>query len=165
MFSAVPLLLTERSEDECLCISSQFALSWTKIKGSGDENLNFSTSEFVSLSLSLSDLKAVGPNSLSSQGNTLSHLVLSKNSLADVPTEAIRQLRNLDHLNLNENNITVLKQGAFIGLGKVSGVPGVRAKKYDHFKSLCFFEIGSRVFSAIQLLPLPLIRFLRLFTR
>lgn len=67
-----------------------------------------------------SNLKAVGPNSLSSQGNTLSHLVLSKNSLADVPTEAIRQLRNLDHLNLNENNITVLKQGAFIGLGKVT---------------------------------------------
>ncbi|TRY67538.1 hypothetical protein TCAL_10473 [Tigriopus californicus] len=67
-----------------------------------------------------SNLKALGPNSLSSQGNTLSHLVLSKNSLASVPTEAIRQLRNLDHLNLNENNITVLKQGAFIGLGKMT---------------------------------------------
>eukprot|EP00095_Tigriopus_kingsejongensis_P007576 maker-scaffold506_size152672-snap-gene-0.24 protein:Tk07576 transcript:maker-scaffold506_size152672-snap-gene-0.24-mRNA-1 annotation:"leucine-rich repeats and immunoglobulin-like domains protein 2-like" len=67
-----------------------------------------------------SNLKALGPNSLSSQGNTLNHLVLSKNSLADVPSQAIRQLRNLDHLNLNENNITVLRKEAFIGLGKVT---------------------------------------------
>ena len=49
----------------------------------------------------------------------LSHLVLSKNELREVPSAAIRQLRNLDHLNLNENKIEVLRKEAFLGLSKV----------------------------------------------
>lgn len=66
-----------------------------------------------------SDLKGLGPQSVSSQSNTLSHLVLSKNQLSEVPSEAIRTLRNLDHLNLNDNKITALRKEAFIGLSKV----------------------------------------------
>ena len=57
--------------------------------------------------------------SLSSQGSTLSHLVLSKNQLNEVPTKALRSLKNLDHLNLNENKITALHANAFEGLTKV----------------------------------------------
>ena len=57
---------------------------------------------------------------MSSQGNTLIHLVLSKNLLNDVPSYALKELHNLEHLNLNENNITVLKKEAFLGLSKVS---------------------------------------------
>ena len=49
----------------------------------------------------------------------MSHLVLSKNELREVPSAAIRQLRNLDHLNLNENKIEVLRKEAFLGLSKV----------------------------------------------
>merc|ERR1719342_206939 len=40
--------------------------------------------------------------------------------LIQVPTIAFRQLRELDHVNLNQNNITVLKDGAFWGLSKVT---------------------------------------------
>ena len=57
--------------------------------------------------------------SISSQGTTLSHLVLSKNKLKDVPTRALRMLKNLDHLNLNDNQITSLHDNAFEGLSKV----------------------------------------------
>lgn len=64
-------------------------------------------------------MRTLGPQSISSQGESLSHLVLSKNELLEVPSEALRQLRNLDHLNLNENNITALRRDAFIGLSKV----------------------------------------------
>lgn len=67
-----------------------------------------------------SDLKTLAPNSISSQGNTLKHLVLSKNHLSEVPTAAIKHLKNLEHLNLNENLITVLRNEAFSGLSKVS---------------------------------------------
>ena len=66
------------------------------------------------------DLKTLAPNSISSQGNTLKHLVLSKNHLSEVPTAAIKHLKNLEHLNLNENLITVLRNEAFSGLSKVS---------------------------------------------
>ena len=45
--------------------------------------------------------KDLGPTSLSSQANVLSHLVLSKNKLNEVPSQAISSLQNLDHLNLN----------------------------------------------------------------
>ena len=48
-----------------------------------------------------SNLKSLGPNSLSSQANALSHLVLSKNQLDEVPSQAIKTLHNLYHLNLN----------------------------------------------------------------
>ena len=47
------------------------------------------------------------------------HLVLSKNLLKDVPTRALKLLRNLDHLNLNDNKITALHENAFKGLSKV----------------------------------------------
>ena len=62
----------------------------------------------------------MGAASISSQGGTLSHLVLSKNELKDVPSRALRSLKNLDHLNLNDNKITALHAGAFNGLSKVS---------------------------------------------
>lgn len=65
------------------------------------------------------DLKSLGPSSISSQGETLKHLVLSKNKLSAVPTQAIRHLRNLEHLNLNENEIITLENEAFMGLNKV----------------------------------------------
>ena len=65
------------------------------------------------------DLQSLGPSSVSSQGETLKHLVLSKNKLSAVPTQAIRHLRNLEHLNLNENQIITLENEAFTGLNKV----------------------------------------------
>ena len=65
------------------------------------------------------DLQSLGPNSISSQGNTLKHLVLSKNKLSEVPTHAIKHLKNLEHLNLNENQISTLRDEAFLGLSKV----------------------------------------------
>jgi len=65
--------------------------------------------------------------SISSQGTTLSHLVLSKNKLKDVPTRALRMLKNLDHLNLNDNQITSLHDNAFEGLSKVT-----RLSLYDN---------------------------------
>ena len=36
-----------------------------------------------------------------------------------MPTQAIRHLRNLEHLNLNENEITTIENEAFMGLSKV----------------------------------------------
>ncbi len=65
------------------------------------------------------DMQSLGPNSVSSQGNTLKHLVLSKNKLTEVPSRAIKHLKELEHLNLNENQITALRDEAFIGLSKV----------------------------------------------
>ena len=50
-------------------------------------------------------LKVLGPASLSSQANILSHLVLSKNQLDEVPSQAIRSLHNLYHLNLNHGRL------------------------------------------------------------
>ena len=61
----------------------------------------------------------MGPNSVSSQGNSLSHLVLSKNQLSEIPSEAIKPLKNLDHLNLNDNELVALRAHAFAGLSKV----------------------------------------------
>ena len=69
--------------------------------------------------MSISELKSMGPNSVSSQGNTMSHLVLSKNQLSESPTEAIKHLKNLDHLNLNDNELIALRAHAFAGLSKV----------------------------------------------
>lgn len=65
-------------------------------------------------------MKTLGPNSISSQGNTLKSLVLSNNRLTEVPTNAIRPLKNLENLNLNENSISVLRDEAFEGLSKVT---------------------------------------------
>jgi Leucine-rich repeat (LRR) protein len=49
------------------------------------------------------------PNSISSLAGSLKHLVLSNNHLLEVPKMALRQLRELDHLNLNENNISTIR--------------------------------------------------------
>ena len=68
---------------------------------------------------SFSELKSLGSQSVSSQGNTMSHLVLSKNQLSEIPTEAIKHLKNLDHLNLNDNELVALRAHAFNGLSKV----------------------------------------------
>ena len=65
-------------------------------------------------------MKSLGPTSISSQGNTLKHLVLSKNKLSEVPTRALKHLTELEHLNLNENQIQVLRNEAFTGLSKVN---------------------------------------------
>ena len=64
-------------------------------------------------------LQSLMPNSLSALAGSLKHLVLSNNKLQAVPTYALRQLRELDHINLNQNNISVIKEGAFWGLSKV----------------------------------------------
>ena len=66
-------------------------------------------------------LHSLMPNSLSALAGSLKHLVLSNNKLEAVPTYALRQLRELDHINLNQNNISVIKGGAFWGLSKVKG--------------------------------------------
>ena len=65
------------------------------------------------LQLILAELSSLMPNSLSSLAASLKHLVLSNNRLQDVPTKALRQLRGLDHINLGQNNISVIKDGAF----------------------------------------------------
>ena len=36
-----------------------------------------------------------------------------------MPTHAIKHLKNLEHLNLNENQISTLRDEAFLGLSKV----------------------------------------------
>ena len=77
-------------------------------------------------------LHSLMPNSLSALAGSLKHLVLSNNKLQAVPTYALRQLRELDHINLNQNNISVIKGGAFWGLSKVSewwfSCPAFRAR-------------------------------------
>ena len=75
--------------------------------------------QFLIYLLYIAELEGLGTASISSQGATLSHLVLSKNLLKDVPTRALKLLRNLDHLNLNDNKITALHENAFKGLSKV----------------------------------------------
>ena len=50
--------------------------------------------------------KVLGSGSLSSQANILSHLVLSKNQLEEVPSQAIKTLHNLYHLNLNHGRLS-----------------------------------------------------------
>ena len=80
----------------------------------------------------VTEVRSLGPNSFSSQGNTLKHLVLSKNQLSEVPTAAISHLKNLEHLNLNENQITILRDEAFLGLSKVC--------IKDHFLKSPFFK-------------------------
>ena len=82
--------------------------------------------QFVFQLLLFIDLQSLGPNSVSSQGNTLKHLVLSKNKLSEVPSRAIKHLKNLEHLNLNENEITALRDEAFLGLSKVSEIDSKR---------------------------------------
>ena len=67
----------------------------------------------------IAGLHSLMPNSLSALAGSLKHLVLSNNKLQAVPTYALRQLRELDHINLNQNNISVIKEGAFWGLSKV----------------------------------------------
>ena len=59
-------------------------------------------------------------SSLSTIAGNLKHLVLSQNQLTQVPTAAIKSLKNLDHLNLNHNQITGINDYAFDGLSKVS---------------------------------------------
>ena len=93
-----------------------------------------------------SELQSLSPNSLSSQGNTLSHLVLTKNLLTDVPTKAINKLRELDHINLNDNQITHLKNGAFTGLSKVSPCPQMRTNmNWDIYKYKYLFSQVTRL--------------------
>ena len=69
--------------------------------------------------ISFLETQSLDTASISSQGGVLSHLVLSKNQLKDVPTRALRMMKNLDHLNLNDNQITSLHANAFEGLSKV----------------------------------------------
>ena len=73
-----------------------------------------------SLLSDVAGLHSLMPNSLSALAGSLKHLVLSNNKLQSVPTYALRQLRELDHINLNQNNISIIKEGAFWGLSKVS---------------------------------------------
>ena len=61
-------------------------------------------------------LLSLAPESLSSQHDTLLHLVLSNNRIKNVPTKAISTLRTLQTLDLNANNISVLHANAFSGL-------------------------------------------------
>ena len=42
---------------------------------------------------------------------SLKHLVLSNNKIQDVPTMALRQLREIDHINLGQNNFSFIKEG------------------------------------------------------
>ena len=65
-------------------------------------------------------LLSLEPESLSSQQNTLQHLVLSSNLLRNVPTKAITTLTTLQTLDLNANNISVLHANAFAGLKKLT---------------------------------------------
>ena len=73
----------------------------------------------ISFDFLFKGMQSLDTASISSQGGTLSHLVLSKNELKDVPTRALKLLRKLDHLNLNDNKITSLHANAFEGLTKV----------------------------------------------
>ena len=53
------------------------------------------------------------PNSLVSLKGSLKHLVLSNNKLQEVPTMALRLTHNLEYINLGQNDISVIKDGAF----------------------------------------------------
>ena len=55
------------------------------------------------------------PNSLVSLKGSLKHLVLSNNKLQEVPTLATRLSHNLEYINLGQNDISVIKDGAFWG--------------------------------------------------
>jgi len=72
----------------------------------------------VHLMIYNSNLETLSPNSL--PHSKLKHLVLSNNELKEVPTIPLRHMRELDHLNLGQNNITVLRDGAFASLKKVT---------------------------------------------
>ncbi|CAB4062720.1 unnamed protein product [Lepeophtheirus salmonis] len=65
-------------------------------------------------------IRSVSRSALSSQGNTLKHLVMSDNKFEEIPSHAIRGLRELEHLNLNSNLIKVVRNEAFKGLSKVT---------------------------------------------
>ena len=95
---------------------------------------------------SFSDMKSLGPTSISSQGNTLKHLVLSKNKLSEVPTRALKHLTELEHLNLNENQIQVLRNEAFTGLSKVNRTKLIHKGRSD-WK---WFQLAFKHFVKIQ---------------
>lgn len=47
----------------------------------------------------------------------LQYLRLGDNNLHDIPSEALRRLHRLRHLDLRANNITVITEDAFTGYG------------------------------------------------
>ena len=67
-------------------------------------------------------LLSLEPESLSSQKQTLIHLVLSSNKLQRVPTEAISKLTTLQNLDMNANNISILRANAFGGLTNLTKI-------------------------------------------
>ena len=80
--------------------------------------INKSVGELTSHTVLASDLQSLSPNSLPHA--KLKHLVLSNNQLSAVPSLALRHTRELEHLNLGQNNISVLLDGAFATLNKVT---------------------------------------------
>ena len=95
----------------------------------------------------LPGLHSLMPNSLSALAGSLKHLVLSNNKLEAVPTYALRQLRELDHINLNQNNISVIKGGAFWGLSKVSEwwISSLQSTSYLQVTRLTLYDNKIRV--------------------
>jgi len=102
---------------------TEYNIAYFKIRDSSVQRLPdyiFMGLNIAHLMIYNSKLSSLMPNSLSSLAGSLKHLVLSNNRLQDVPTKAMRQLRNLDHINLGQNNISVIKDGAFWGLTAVT---------------------------------------------
>lgn len=132
---------TDQLHADCNVIKKQeHLIRYFKIRKSNIPRLEdhtFMGMKIVHLYIHDCKLKSLGPNSVSSQGNTLSHLVLSKNLLTEVPTKALKFLKNLDHLNLNDNELTALRASAFVGLSKVTRL-SLYNNKISHIEGQAF---------------------------
>jgi len=132
----------------------EYNIAYFKIRDSSIQRLPdyiFMGLKISHLMIYNSKLSSLMPNSLSSLAKTLRHLVLSNNKLQEVPMKAMRQLRELDHINLGQNNISVIKDGQFWGLAKVT-----RLTLYDNK----IHKIHSAAFDGLSkdLLRLSLVR-------
>merc|ERR1712037_1022754 len=102
-------------------MKGDYNIGYFKIRDSSIVRLTdhvFMGLKIVNLMIYNSKLASLNSASLSSVASTLKHLVLSNNRLEKIPSSALEQLRELEHLNLNQNNITFIHGDAFDGVQK-----------------------------------------------
>ncbi|XP_023313474.1 insulin-like growth factor-binding protein complex acid labile subunit [Trichogramma pretiosum] len=92
------------------------------------------------LTIHNSSLAVIEETSLSSIGKSLTQLDISQNSLASVPSVALKNLHHLLILNINHNKITIIHKRAFEGLDTLEILTVYENKlsmiEFDAFKGI-----------------------------